>query len=91
MLFMAIFTYEPQDRDRVIERRLGSPPNPKGVKVKGEWYDVSGHRVFRLFEADEAAHVAVLFYDWTDLGVAELIPVVDTEFAVKLLRKTARK
>jgi hypothetical protein len=91
MLFMAIFTYEPQDRDQVIQRRIKSPPAPKGVEVKGEWYDVSGHRVFRLFEADDVPHVAALFYDWADLGVAELIPVLETEFAIKLLRKATRK
>ncbi len=91
MLFMAVFTYEPQDRDRVIKRRLENPESPRGVKVKGEWFDVSGHRVFRLFEADTAAHVAASFYDWTDLGVAELIPVVETEFAIKLLKRTTRK
>ncbi len=91
MLFMAVFTYEPQDRDRVIQRRLESTDNPRGVKVKGEWFDISGHRVFRLFEAEDAAHMAALFYDWTDLGVAELIPVVDTEFAVKLLKRFSSK
>ena len=91
MLFMAVFTYEPQDRDRVIQRRLESPDNPRGVEVKGEWFDISGHRVFRLFEAEDAAHMAATFYDWTDLGVAELIPVVDTEFAVKLLKRFSSK
>jgi hypothetical protein len=91
MLFMAIFTYDPQDRNQVIQRRMKSAPARSGVEVKGEWYDVSGHRVFRLFEADSVAHVAALFYDWTDIGVAELIPVLETEFAIKLLRKVARK
>jgi hypothetical protein len=91
MLFMAVFTYEPQDRDRVIQRRLESQDNPRGVEVKGEWFDISGHRVFRLFEAEDAAHMAATFYDWTDLGVAELIPVVDTEFAVKLLKRFSSK
>jgi len=91
MLFMAVFTYDPQDRDRVVERRLKNPESPKGVKVKGEWFDISGHRVFRLFEAEEAAHLAALFYDWTDLGVAELIPVVETEFALRMLKSTSRK
>jgi hypothetical protein len=91
MLFMAVFTYDPQDRDRVIERRMKTPRSPKGVKIHGEWFDVSGHRVFCLFEADDAAHVAATFYDWSDLGVAELIPVVDTEFAIKLLKRTSRK
>jgi hypothetical protein len=48
MLFMAVFTYEPQDRDQVIKRRLD------------------------------------------DLGVAELIPVVETEFALKVLKRVSR-
>ena len=90
MLFMAVFTYEPQDRDQVIKRRIDGLGNPRGVKVKGEWFDISGHRVFRLFEAEDTAHVAASFYDWTDLGVAELIPVVETEFALKLLKKVSR-
>ncbi len=91
MLFMAVFTYEPHDRDRVIERRLEAPENPRGVEIKGEWFDLSGHRVFRLFEAEDATHVAVSSYEWTDLGVAELIPVVETDFAVKLLKRVGRK
>jgi len=91
MLFMAVFTYEPQDRDQVIKRRIDGLGNPRGVTVKGEWFDISGHRVFRLFEAEDGAHVAASFYDWTDLGVAELIPVVETEFALKLLKRVSRK
>ena len=91
MLFMAIFTYEPEDRDKVIERRMEDPVTPRGVEVKGEWFDVSGHRVFSLFEADDTAHVAAAFFDWTDLGVAELIPVLDTELAVRMLRKLRKK
>ena len=91
MLFMAVFTYEPQDRDRVIQRRLENPDSPKGVQIKGEWFDISGHRVFRLFEAEDTAPVAISFYDWTDLGVAELIPVVETEFAIKLLKRFGGK
>ena len=91
MLFIAVFTYDPQDRDRVVERGLEKAENPRGVKVKGEWFDISGHRVFRLFEADDAAHIAALFYNWTDLGVAELIPVVETEFALKLLKRISSK
>ena len=91
MLFMAVFTYEPNDRDRVIERRMKNPRSPKGVEIKGEWFDVSGHRVFCLFEAEDAAHMAASFYDWTDLGVAELIPVVNTELAIKLLKRASGK
>ncbi|MGV8074976.1 MAG: DUF3303 domain-containing protein [Syntrophobacteraceae bacterium] len=91
MLFMAIFSYAPEDRNLVIERGMGGAEAPAGVVVKGEWFDVSGHRVFRLFEAEDEVHLAVSIYNWTDLGVAEVIPVMETDKALKLLRKTSKK
>ncbi|MEM5789696.1 MAG: DUF3303 family protein [Syntrophobacteraceae bacterium] len=91
MLFLAIFSYSPEDRNLVIERGMGSTEKPAGVAVKGEWFDVSGHRVFRLFEAEDETHLAASIFNWTDLGVAEIIPVMDTEKALKLLKKLGKK
>ena len=91
MLFMAIFSYSPEDRNLVIERGLGGKERETGVEVKGEWFDVSGHRVFRLFEAEDEVRLAASIFNWTDLGVAEIIPVMDTEKALKLLKKTSKK
>ena len=90
MLFMAVFSYAPEDRNLVIERGM-EPEKLVGVKVKGEWFDLSGHRVFRLFEAEDDAHLAASIFGWTDLGVAEIIPVMETERALKLLKKAGRK
>ncbi len=90
MLFMAIFSYSPEDRNLVIERGMGSDKTA-GVTIKGEWFDVSGHRVFRLFEAEDDAHLASSIFSWTDLGIAEIIPVMETEKALKLLKKAAKK
>lgn len=91
MLFMAIFSYAPEDRNQVIERGLGGKKKELGVEIKGEWFDVSGHRVFRLFEAEDELHLAASIYGWTDLGVAEIIPVMETEKALKLLKRTSKK
>jgi len=91
MLFMAIFSYSPEDRNLVIERGMGSVESIPGVKVLGEWFDVSGHRVFRLFEAEDEVRLAASIFNWTDLGVAEVIPVMETEKALKMLKKTAKK
>lgn len=91
MLFMAIFNYSPEDRNLVIERGMGATDKDMGVKVKGEWFDISGHRVFRLFEADDEIHLAASIYSWTDLGVAEIIPVMETDKALKLLKRTLKK
>jgi hypothetical protein len=91
MLFMAIFSYSPEDRNLVIERGMESKENSSGVTVKGEWFDISGHRVFRLFEAEDDVRLAASIFNWTDLGVAEVIPVMETEKALKLLKKVSKK
>jgi len=90
MLFIAIFSYSPEDRNLVIERGMGSAKSV-GVTIKGEWFDVSGHRVCRLFEAEDDAHLAASIFSWTDLGVAEIIPVMETEKALKLLKRAGKK
>ena len=90
MLFMAIFSYAPEDRNIVAERAM-SDQKQTGVEVKGEWFDVSGHRVFRLFEAEDEVRLAASIYGWTDIGVAEIIPVMETDKALKLLKKVSRR
>jgi hypothetical protein len=90
MLFMAIFNYAPEDRNVVIERRVKGLDKDVGVTIKGEWFDISGHRIFRLFEADDDVHLASSVYNWSDLGVAEVIPVMETEKAVKFLKRTKK-
>lgn len=91
MLFMAIFNYVPEDRDTVIERRYENLEGVPGVELKGEWFDVSGHRVFRLFEAEDEIHLAASVFQWSDLGVAEIVPVMDSTKAIKLLKRLSRK
>jgi hypothetical protein len=90
MLFMAIFNYAPEDRNMVIERRIKGMDKDVGVNVKGEWFDISGHRIFRLFEAEDEVHLASSAYNWTDLGVAEIIPVIETDKAIKFLKRTKK-
>jgi hypothetical protein len=89
MLFLAIFSYSPEDRNLVIERGLAGQ-KLTGVEVKGEWFDLSGHRVFRLFEADDEVHLAASAYGWSDLGIAEVIPVMETDKALKLLKRMTK-
>jgi Protein of unknown function (DUF3303) len=91
MLFLAIFSYSPEDRNLVIERGMGSSEKSGGVDIKGEWFDISGHRVFRLFEAEDEVHLAASIFGWTDLGVAEVIPVMETDKALKFLKKISKK
>jgi hypothetical protein len=90
MLFMAIFSYLPEDRDQVFERRADTLGKEVGVETLGEWFDLSGHRVFRLFEAEDETQLAAATYTWTDVGACEIVPVMETEKALKLLRRLTR-
>ncbi len=90
MLFLGIFNYDPADRNVVIERRIKGMDKDVGVTIKGEWLDLSGHRIFRLFEADDDVHLASSVFNWSDLGIAEVIPVMETEKALKFLKKTKK-
>jgi len=90
MLFLGIFNYDPADRNVVIERRIKGMDKDVGVTIKGEWLDLSGHRIFRLFETDDDVHLASSVFNWSDLGIAEIIPVMETEKALKFLKKTKK-
>lgn len=91
MLFLGIFSYVPEDRNLVIDRGIASKDKDEGVAIKGEWIDLSGHRVFRLFEAEDEIHLAASVFNWTDLGVAEIIPVMETDKAIRFLKKLGKK
>ena len=90
MLFMSIYTYEPENREAVIKRRAekGALVGP-GAKIVGEWSSLAGHRVFRLVEVEDPRAMLAATAAWADLGKIEAFPVMPTEEAMKLL--TAKK
>ena len=84
MLFMAIFTYEPEKRDAVVKRRSGKGPLlPDGAKIIGEWSSIAGGRAFRVLEIDDAAAALAATRAWSDLGKVEMVPIIVTEDALK--------
>jgi len=90
MLYMTTFTYPPERRDEVIKRRIEKGAMiPKGMKSLGEWSDIGGGRVFRLIEVSSGDPAVALSGTraWNDLGKIELIPVIETEQAIKIALK----
>lgn len=84
MLFMTIYTYEPEKRDAVIKRRAEKGLLlPDGAKVIGEWSAVAGGMVFRLMEVNDATAGLAASRAWSDLGKADMVPVIVTEDALK--------
>ena len=86
MLFMTIYTYEPEKREAVIKRRAEKGAMaPPGMKIVGEWSDITGGRVFRLVEVDDPRVMLGASAAWADLGKIETVPVMQTEEVMKLL------
>ncbi len=83
MLFMAIFTYEPEKRSEVIKRRAEKGPIT-GAKIIGEWGSIGGGRVFRVIEVDDPKVLLAGSMAWSDLGKVELIPIMTSEDVIKL-------
>lgn len=84
MLFMSIFTFEPEKRDEVIKRRAEKGAMAAG-KLVGEWSAIGGHRVFRLSEMDDPKALLQASLAWTDLGKIEIIPIMEVEEVMKLV------
>jgi hypothetical protein len=86
MLYMTIFTYEPENRDEVIKRAVTKGTLvPEGATSLGQWSSTSGGRVFRLIEMDDPLVAYKGTYAWSDLGKIEVFPVIDTEELLKAL------
>jgi len=86
MLFMIIYTYEPDKRAEVIKRRAEKGAMvPEGMKVIGDWSTTGGGRVFKLVDMEDPRLGLAASAAWNDLGKVESIPVMPTEEVMKLL------
>ncbi len=85
MLFMSIFTYEPDKRDEILKRRAEGVFTPEGAKFVGQWSSTAGGRAFTLFELDDPLVAAQWSMVWNDLGKFEVFPVVDTDELMKAM------
>lgn len=85
MLFMDMWTWEPEKRDEV-ERRAAEWKSPEGMKVINEWIDLTGGRVFLLYEVDDPGVLLAANANWTDIAKVETVPVMDVEEAMKLMK-----
>ena len=88
MLFISVFTWEPEKRDEVVKRRKTEKIPPEGLKIIGEWADLGSNRVFRLFDVTDPEVILAASFPWNDLGNVELVPVMETEEVLKLLPKS---
>ena len=88
MLFMIIFEYEPENRDTIFNKFIEKGAMlPEGVKEVGMWSSIGGGRVFSVYETNDAAALAKYGHEWNDLGIGELVPLMETRDYVELLKR----
>lgn len=86
MLFMTIFSYEPEKRDEVISRALSKGTMvPEGAREIGQWSSTAGGKVFRLVDIDDPQVAYKGTYAWSDLGKIEIYPVMETKALLTML------
>ena len=87
MLFVGISTWEPERRDEFDKRAGAMAKIPEGIKIIGSWVDLAGGRIFEVFEAADPKAVIEATFAWNDLCKVEIVPVMETEEAAKLIPK----
>ena len=85
MLFISVFTWNPDKRDEIIKRRSEGLFVPEGAKCLGQWSTTEGGRAFTLFEINDNMALAQWSASWNDLGQFDTFPVVDTEELIKAI------
>jgi len=76
---IAIFTFDPQKFDEIIEMRKREHASGFGKKkILGEWFDTRNGRVVRLIEDGDYEEILAAYRMWSDLGALDIFPVIDT-------------
>jgi hypothetical protein len=76
---IAIFTFDPQKIDEVIEMRKQEQATACGKTIiLGEWCDTKSGRIVRLIEEGDREEILAAYRMWSDLGTLEIFPVTDT-------------
>ena len=86
MLIMDIITWEPARSEEVIKHKV-EEKIPQGVKVINEWIDIGGWRAYRLVEVADPELLFAMASFWIGLGKKELVPVMESEEAEKLMTR----
>lgn len=80
MKFISIATWESQQRDDYASKRMEKGRMaPEGIKVLGEWLDVSGGRQIILYEANSAMNCFNWANRWNKIVTVETFPVLEVK------------
>jgi hypothetical protein len=85
---IAIFTFDPQKFDEVVEMRKQEQATACGqTKILGEWCNTRNGRIVRLIEDGDHEEILAAYRMWSDLGTLEIFPVTDTNSLINQLKE----
>jgi hypothetical protein len=90
MLLMDIITWEPKDTLKVMEL-YSNYEYPKGIKVIDEWTDLTGYRLFVIYETDDEKTYAASVLPFMGLCMFETFPVMKLDKFMQLAQKFVEK
>ncbi len=84
MLFMSIWVWKSERRDEV-KKRWSEYKYPEGIKLVGEWLDITGNRIFVLSEADNPRIMLEANDLWLDIAIVDTVPVMEAKEVAKIM------
>ena len=87
---MDIVTWEPKDSAKVGDLYMNYE-YPKGMKIIDEWIDLTGYRMFVIYEADDEKIYAPSVLPFIGLCRFETIPVMKADKYMQMAQKHAEK
>lgn len=90
MLYMAIWTWKTEKRNE-IKKRWSEYKYPKDIKLVGEWIDLTGNRIFVLYEADDPRTMLKVNDLWLDVAIADTVPVIEAKEVAKIMAEEIEK
>jgi hypothetical protein len=91
MLTMEIWTWDPAKREALTRRWQDAKKHPaisgKKIKLQGKWHDVSGSRMFVVYDHDNMAELAEIHHNFLDIATLETVHLLDDKEAVSIAEK----
>jgi len=90
MLLMDIVTWEPKDSEKVAEL-YANYKYPENIKVINEWFDLTGYRLFVVYEADDEKTYASSVLPFMGFCRFETFPIMKAEKYMQLAQKLTKE
>ncbi|MCK5343165.1 MAG: DUF3303 family protein [Candidatus Heimdallarchaeota archaeon] len=84
ILFVDIITWDPKDVKEVV-KRFEKWEYPEGIKVVGEWSDLSSCRHIVVYDVENSETYAEAMFPWRDICWFDSFPVMEPRESMKFV------